>query len=105
MATSEEDSTPKFGPGNPGRPKGAKNKLQEAFWEDFAAAWEKHGVSALEKVAVADPSTFVKVAASTMPKDVKLDLDTRYVIHAPLPNATSEEWEADCQANGMGSRH
>ena len=80
--------------GGPGRPKGAKNKLQEAFWKDFASAWETHGAAALEKVALEDPAVFVRVAASVMPKDFSLDVGRSYVIRAPLPCATVEEWEA-----------
>ena len=80
--------------GGPGRPKGAKNKLQEAFWKDFASAWETHGTAALEKVALEDPAVFVRVAASVMPKDFGLDVGTSYVIRAPAPAKTIEEWEA-----------
>lgn len=56
--------------GNPsGRPKGARHKLTEAFWKDFAGVWETSGKDALEKVVKDDPSTFVRVAASVMPKE------------------------------------
>lgn len=62
--------------GNPaGRPKGSKHKLTEAFWRDFAGAWADGGRAALEKVRDEDPSTFVRVAASIMPKE--LDITTR----------------------------
>jgi hypothetical protein len=92
------DPNGRFTLANAGRPKGAKNKLQEAFWKDFAEAWETHGVTALETMAIEDPATFVKVAASTITKDVSLDMETRYVIRAPLPCATAEEWQAEyCQ--------
>ena len=37
-----------FKPGNPGRPKGSRNKLGEAFIEDLHIAWEKHGMAAIE---------------------------------------------------------
>jgi hypothetical protein len=93
-----------FGPGNPGRPKGAKNKLQEAFWTDFAEAWAEGGKAALKKVSDDDPATFVRVAASVMPKDLNLDLDTRFVMRAPAPYATAAEWERDCAPKaGNGS--
>lgn len=86
----------RFQPGNnggPGRPKGSKNKLQEAFWKDFAAAWEEYGIAALNTIANDDPAVFVKVAATLMPKDVQLDIETHYVMRAPLPAKTAEEWE------------
>lgn len=61
--------------GNPaGRPKGAKSKLTESFWADYHTVWEKGGLSALEKVAADDPSTFVRVAASLMPKESEVTL-------------------------------
>lgn len=62
-----------FTKGNPGRPKGSKNKLTEAFWSDYAAAWETHGQAALEAVATSEPAKFVAVAASLMPKDVNVN--------------------------------
>lgn len=62
-----------FQPGNPGRPKGSRNKLNEAFVADFFAAWEEHGKDALIKVAQEDPSTFVRVAASLLPRQVKVE--------------------------------
>lgn len=63
--------------GNPaGRPKGSRHKLTEAFWKDFAAAWEARGAAALAVVAEEDPSTFVRVAASVMPKEAEVTLRT-----------------------------
>ena len=62
--------------GNPaGRPKGSRNRLADAFIADLAAAWEKHGVQALETCASEEPGTFLKVIAGLMPKDVNLNLE------------------------------
>ena len=59
--------------GNPrGRPKGARNKLTMEFFEDFYAAWQTHGATALEKVAETHPRDFVRVAAMLMPKEFEL---------------------------------
>jgi Family of unknown function (DUF5681) len=61
--------------GNPnGKPLGSRNKLKEAFWADFCDAWKIHGQAALSIVAQDDPSTFVKVAASIMPKETELTM-------------------------------
>jgi formiminotetrahydrofolate cyclodeaminase len=61
--------------GNPlGKPLGSRNKLKEAFWVDFNDTWMEHGRAALATVAVEDPSTFVKVAASIMPKETELTM-------------------------------
>lgn len=71
--------------GNPaGRPKGSKHKLTEAFWGDFAAAWDAHGKAALEAVAKDDPGKFVSVAASVMPKETEVTL--RNITAKELPD-------------------
>ncbi len=58
-----------------GRPKGTRNKFTEQFFVDILAAWEAHGAEALVKVALDDPSTFVRVAAHLMAKDVNVAAD------------------------------
>jgi hypothetical protein len=35
-------------PGNPGRPKGSRNKLGEAFIQALAEDFERHGAEAIE---------------------------------------------------------
>jgi hypothetical protein len=88
----------RFGAGNPGKPKGAKHRLQEAFWKDFAAAWEKHGIEAIEAVALNDPGKFLTVAASVMPKDIEIT-DRTYVVVVPAVAETVDEWLS--QQSGM----
>ena len=62
--------------GNPnGRPKGSRDKINEAFLSDFAEVWEQHGKDAMLKVAQADPATFVRVAASLLPKENNHNVD------------------------------
>jgi hypothetical protein len=56
----------------PGRPKGARSKLGEAFLEDLRDAWLEHGASALARCAKEEPSQFCKIIASLMPRDVNL---------------------------------
>lgn len=71
--------------GNPaGRPKGSRSKLAEKFWTDYYAAWEANGAAALAHVAANDPSTFVRVAASLMPKETEITL--RNVTAKELPD-------------------
>ena len=59
--------------GNPrGRPKGSRSKIQESFLSDFYEAWQLFGPIALIRMAEGHPDKFVQVAASLLPKEVKL---------------------------------
>jgi hypothetical protein len=56
--------------GNPkGREKGSRNKLGEHFIKELYAHWQQHGVSVLDRVQHDDPSTYLKVVASLLPKE------------------------------------
>jgi hypothetical protein len=59
-------------PVSPGRPKGARNKLGEAFLQDMLADWEAHGVAAIEAVRDEKPDAYLKVVASILPKELNL---------------------------------
>lgn len=60
--------------GNPaGRPKGSRNKFSEAFLSDFCADWEEHGVMAIQTMRAERPHEYVKVAASLLPKEFKIE--------------------------------
>lgn len=62
--------------GNPnGRPKGSRNKLGEQVVSDLADCWQKHGVAALEACAITEPSVFVRVIASLLPRHIDLNLN------------------------------
>jgi hypothetical protein len=63
-----------FEPGNPGRPKGARNKLQEDFLKDVQAAWETSGPQAIVDMIADKPGDFVKMVASLMPKEATLNI-------------------------------
>ena len=62
----------RFQPGNPGRPKGSRNKLGEAFLADLYADWQKHGVQVLAKVRAKRPADYLKVVASILPRDLHI---------------------------------
>lgn len=53
----------------PGRPKGSRNKLGESFLGAMLADFDKHGASAIERVREEDPSTYVRVVSSVLPKE------------------------------------
>jgi hypothetical protein len=61
-----------FKPGNPGRPKGSRNKLGEAFMDDLYQSWLAHGPAAIEAVLKTKPDAYLKVIASLLPKDLVL---------------------------------
>lgn len=59
--------------GNPaGRPKGARNRLGEAFVAALADDFDKHGVLAIETVRTERPHEYLKVVASLLPKQVEI---------------------------------
>lgn len=60
-----------FKPGNPGRPKGSRNKLGEAFIEAMYEDFQEHGVAAIEKVRTEKPDQYLKVVASILPKEIE----------------------------------
>ena len=65
---------PPWKPGECGHPNpgGRRRRLTEAFITDFQSIWEAEGLAAIQRVARNDPSTFVRVAASLLPKDINL---------------------------------
>jgi len=64
-----------FQPGNPGRPKGSRNKLQEDFLKDVLEAWETSGKTAITEMIADKPGDFVKMVASLMPKEATLNIN------------------------------
>lgn len=79
-------TAPPFAPGNPGgpgRPKGSKNKLGEEFVAKLCADFTQHGTEVIEKVRADDPSTYLRVIASILPKELE--------IKRPLADLTEDE--------------
>lgn len=75
MSDESENTPPKriigrpFQPGNPGRPKGSKNKLADAFVADLHDDWLEHGPAVIAQVRAEKPDQYMKVIASIIPKD------------------------------------
>ena len=64
--------------GNPnGRPLGARTEFSANFLRDLARVWAERGGDIIERVSSEDPSRFFAVAASLIPKDVQLTLQTK----------------------------
>jgi hypothetical protein len=57
----------------PGRPAGARNRLSSAFLNDLLSEWNAHGRAAIETVRKRDPATFVKIVASTLPREFSIE--------------------------------
>lgn len=65
-----------FQPGNkasPGRPKGARSRLQESFLAALADDFTEHGVAAIQAMRTEKPGDYIKTVASLMPKQLELD--------------------------------
>jgi hypothetical protein len=59
--------------GNPsGRPVGTRHRFAEAFVDDFLADWEEHGASAIAECREEDVATYLRVAASIVPKELNI---------------------------------
>lgn len=56
-----------------GRPKGSRNKFAESFIKDFLFDWELDGADAIARVRKEDPSTYLRVAASILPKELNIN--------------------------------
>ncbi|MCK1480474.1 hypothetical protein IVB27_38520 [Bradyrhizobium sp. 197] len=59
----------------PGRPVGARSKLGQAFLEDLRDIWQEHGVTALRRAALEDPSRFIATVASLLPKQLDVAVE------------------------------
>ena len=60
----------RFQPGNPGRPKGARNKLGEAFVAALLEDFKVHGVLTIQTVREDDPSTYMRILAGLLPREI-----------------------------------
>ena len=83
----EQDEKGRFLPGNnggPGRPKGSRPKLAEAFWADLYQAWQANGIDAIDRMIAEKPGDFVRVVATQMPKELNVN-------NNPLSDLTDDE--------------
>ena len=65
-------SDTQFKPGNPGRPKGSRSKLSEAFLKALSDDFEKNGLATVEKVREGKPDVYLNVIGKLMPKLMEL---------------------------------
>lgn len=81
------DVLTRFQPGNPGKPKGVKHKMQEDFLRDIHNAWQDKGAAAIDAMIANKPGDFVKVVAGLMPKEATLNIND----HSELTDAELTE--------------
>jgi hypothetical protein len=80
--------------GHAGRPKGSRNKLGEAFVDDFYQVWLEEGIGAIRWMAKNDPSAFVRVGANILPQKFEADVNVGVKIVRLPQDLTSQELEA-----------
>lgn len=74
-----------FKPGNPGRPKGSRNKLGEHFIAALCADFEAHGARVIERVREEEPSVYLRVIARVVPPSMLVQQ------HESVVSALSDE--------------
>jgi hypothetical protein len=70
-------------PKSPGRPPGSRNKLAESFLQVLCDDFRENGKEAIEAVRRDDPSTYMRVVAGILPKELE--------IRRPLADLTDDE--------------
>jgi hypothetical protein len=64
--------------GNPkGRPPSSRNKISEGFLKDLLKWHGKHGMAAIEKVGRDNPAELLRIIASLLPKEGKMEVEHR----------------------------
>ncbi len=69
----QDPKTGRFLPGNnggPGRPRGARANLSEAFFRDLDKAWQDKGIAAIEAMIAERPHEFAKMIAGLQTKEI-----------------------------------
>ena len=60
--------------GGPGRPKGARHKLGEAFLEALLADFKAHGAEALLKCRLKHVDAYVAMLGRLMPREINVEI-------------------------------
>jgi hypothetical protein len=76
---------------SPGRPKGARNRLQSSFLHALAEDFAEHGATAIKICRIEEPARYVQIVASLMPKELE-------VAHNALGDMSDEELLAALQS-------
>jgi len=73
-------------PNPAGKPLGSRRKIAEAIVRDFSDAWQKHGNTVLDNMALSEPAKFAQLAAGLIPKEFALTIGSR------LPGNLESAW-------------
>lgn len=65
-------------PVSPGRPKGARNKLGEAFIQALHDSFNEHGVETIETVRTEKPDQYLKVIAALIPTEHRVTITDQF---------------------------
>jgi hypothetical protein len=57
-----------------GRPVGARDRHTRCFLEAFAADFEAHGASVIERTRIEKPDVYLRIAADLLPKHAELNV-------------------------------
>lgn len=78
--------------GNPnGRPLGARSQFSNSFLRDLAASWSDCGPDVLARVAASDPSRYLAVCSTLIPRDVQVSIEQQH------PGGLSpDDWQLAC---------
>jgi hypothetical protein len=71
MPDMRDEKTGRFLPGNsglPGRSRGSRNKLGEAFIDDLYEDWKAHGIQAIREVRERRPADYLRIVAMIVSK-------------------------------------
>jgi hypothetical protein len=74
-----------------GRPKGSRNRFAQAFVDDFLADWEKHGASTIKTVREKDPSVYLRVASTLLPKDFNFNMTNEGALDKLLDQLSDQQ--------------
>ena len=76
----------RFTTGNPGggRKIGPKPRLAQAFIDKLAKHWDKHGDLAIKRLFADDVSTYCKLIAHLIPKDVLIEVNHHIEMKAEI---------------------
>ena len=66
--------------GNPGgRPKGARDKLSKAVFEQMMSDWLDNGADVIEKVRMTKPEVYLQIISRMLPQNISIETDRRSV--------------------------